>query len=484
MGMLTKALTTVADWVSIGFPERMARGIVSGDLPTPPEEVVRRVASGELPMDEASIAKRIEEQYNPEIYYRGSWKNEAESGRDMWMTTSPTVADTYAMNEKGTRRLGPTYPLRHNAKNLAEVRGNGVAFNKVTTNSNKLKGLQADPASKGVHVGTDNIARAVKESGSYDGTRFNNIADEFNIRRGAERSDVVNVLASRPDIKVRHRDAVYDPEYNGPNIMGGALAGAVGLGALSQSEEADAAALKLLKNMTPEMATSQIKNRLNKDRFKGISPNKSVTDYVHNNTTYDRGFLSDIKRSGEQYGGPTYRAGVTDFAKELLASTDDPNVKSAIMDWVQPRLARGGQVAAVTAAAAGANRAAAEDEAPKEKEQGSIGKVLTQMEELDLIPDAGARAMAMAFLKRELDAAIKHIEMPAQGLWGTARGLFGLATDEAPADTRRAMKEVYTQPTEQSLERAGTYVLKETGSPAAAAATSTLGMLTDPSFWF
>ena len=263
--------------------------------------------------------------------------------------------------------------------------------------------------------------------------------------------------------------------------MGGALAGTVGLGALSQSEEADAAALKLLKNMTPEMATSQIKNRLNKDRFRGVSPNKSVTDYVHNNTTYDRGFLSDIRKQGEEYGGPTYRAGVTDFAKELLASTDDPNVKSAIMDWVQPRLARGGQVAAVTAAAAGANRAAAEDETPEE--QGPIGKVLTQMEKLDLIPDAGARAMAMAFLKKELASAIKHIEMPAQGLWGTARGLFGLATDEAPEDTRRAMREVYTQPTDESLERAGQYVLKETGSPAAAAATSTLGMLTDPSFW-
>ena len=69
------------------------------------------------------------------------------------------------------------------------------------------------------------------------------------------------------------------------------------------------------------------------------------------------------------------------------------------MDWVQPRLARGGQVAAVTAAAAGANRAAAEDETPEE--QGPIGKVC-QMEKLDLIPDAGARAMAMAFSRRSL----------------------------------------------------------------------------------
>lgn len=479
MGMLTKTLNTVADWIDIGFPERMAKGIVSGDLPTPPEEVVMRVASGELPMDEASIAKRIEEQYNPELYYRGHGGGPyaPTSDTDMTMSNSRSVAQTYA----DATPTGEVTPLRHNAKNLAEVRGNGVAFNKVTSNSIKLKGLQAKPSSKGVHIGTDRIMHAVKDSGSYDGTRFNNIADEFNLRRGAERSDVVNVLASRPDVKVRHRDAVYDPQYTGPNIMGGALAGAVGVGALSQSDEADAAALKLLGKMAPETATSQIKNRLNKDRFRGVSPGKSVTDYVHNNTNYDRGFLSDIKRSGEPRGGPTYTSGVTDFAKDLLNSTDDPNVKSAIMEWVQPRLARGGQVAAVTAAAAGANRAAAEDEAPKK--QGPVAKIFSQMEELELMPDAKARTMAMTFLKRELSSALEAIQMPAQGLWGTGRGLFGLATGEAPEDTRRAMSEVYTQPTDESLERAGQYVLKETGSPAAAAATSTLGMLTDPSFW-
>lgn len=247
------------------------------------------------------------------------------------------------------------------------------------------------------------------------------------------------------------------------------------------SEDADAAALKLLGKLGPETATSQIKNRLNKDRFRGVSPGKSVTDYVHNNTNYDRGFLSDIRKSGEPRGGPTYTSGVTDFAKDLINSTDDPNVKSAIMEWVQPRIARGGQTAAVTAAAAGANRAAAEDEAPKK--QGPVAKILTQMEELDLIPDAETRTIAMTFLKRELAAALEAIQMPAQGLWGTGRGMLGLATGEAPADTRRAMREVYTQPTDESLERAGQYVLKETGSPAAAAATSTLGMLTDPSFW-
>ena len=46
MGALTKALTTVADWVREGYPE----------------EVARRIVSGELPMDDASRMARAQEQ--------------------------------------------------------------------------------------------------------------------------------------------------------------------------------------------------------------------------------------------------------------------------------------------------------------------------------------------------------------------------------------------------------------------------------------
>jgi hypothetical protein len=171
-------------------------------------------------------------------------------------------------------------------------------------------------------------------------------------------------------------------------------------------------------------------------------------------------------------------SGVKEFAQEIFESTDDPAVKSAIMEWARPRVARGGQVAAL---AGGANRAAANDGEPQE--QSMIANVLDKMEQLELIPDERTRTIGMELLKRELDKAIEWTQMSAQGLWGTGRGLFGLATGEAPHDTRRAMREVYAAPPEENLERAGQYVLKETGSPAAAAATSTLGMLTDPASW-
>lgn len=255
-------------------------------------------------------------------------------------------------------------------------------------------------------------------------------------------------------------------------VMG--VTAAVGAG----SAGAEAGPLKLAGALTPDLAAKQLKNRLNKERQKGISPGNTATDYVHRNSNYDNGFLSSIKKSGEAYGGPTYVSGVKEFAQEIFESTDDPAVKSAIMEWAKPRVARGGQVAAL---AGGANRAAANDGEPQE--QSMIANVLDKMEQLELIPDERTRTIGMEMLKRELAKAVEWTQMSAQGLWGTGRGLFGLATGEAPHDTRRAMREVYAAPPEENLERAGQYVLKETGSPAAAAATSTLGMLTDPASW-
>ena len=140
-------------------------------------------------------------------------------------------------------------------------------------------------------------------------------------------------------------------------------------------------------------------------------------------------------------------------------------------------MARGAAASAVTASAG----AAAND--GERQEQGPIAKILDKMEQIELIPDKATRTVAMELLSKELDNAIAHIQMPAQGLWGTARGLFGAATGEEAHDTRRAMNRVYTQDTDKSLQQAGEYVLRETGSPAAAASASTLGMLTDPTFW-
>ena len=223
-------------------------------------------------MDEASRAARAADQGYGDTLFRGhnAKKNPATSSDDMWMTDSPATAQTYAdainadyapeapdfegwysyykegdisdvtdaadlkslkkdyegflskWNSSQPEPPGVVTPLRHNADELAPVRGGGKHFESVETNSNKLKGLQANPETKGIHRGTDNIAEAVKDSGSYQGTLFKGVKDDFEVGKGTQKSDVHNILGSRPDVNIRHADAAFDPQYTGSNIMGNA----------------------------------------------------------------------------------------------------------------------------------------------------------------------------------------------------------------------------------------------------------------------
>lgn len=243
-----------------------------------PEEVATRIAKGDLPMDDASRAARAAEQGYGDVLYRGhnSKKNPISGSDDIWMTDSPASAQTYAdaVNEgyapeapdfegwysyykegdisdvSGDADLkalkkeydgflknwndtqppppGVVTPLRHNATEMAPVRADGKHFESVQTNSNKLKGLQANPETKGIHRGTDAIAEAVKDSGSYQGTLFKGVKDDFEVGKGTQRSNVHNVLGSRPDVNIRHANAAFDPMYKGDNIMGNATVPVLG----------------------------------------------------------------------------------------------------------------------------------------------------------------------------------------------------------------------------------------------------------------
>ena len=235
MGILSKGVGVLADWLEAGYPQ----------------EVAQRIVSGELPMDEASRMARAEAQGYGPVLYRG---HDADmpplSNEDMWMTSSPYDAETYAL-ARGTQYTdgsidgaGVVTPLRTNADyhgpgNLAYVRGDSKMYDKVTTNSIKNPGIR-----QGIIKGTDDIAEAVRDSGLYQGTHFRDIKDEFHTASSTDPSDVYNILGSRPDVNIRHADAAYDPQYTGPNIMGNATVPALGVLATGTGAALAAPALK------------------------------------------------------------------------------------------------------------------------------------------------------------------------------------------------------------------------------------------------
>ena len=191
---------TFDDWVDEGYPE----------------EIIPDILSGDFPMDEASKAARAAEQGMGPVLYRGQRDYvPLEAYDDIWASSSPSVAQTYADSFEQFGG-GTVVPLRTNASNLADVNARGSGWRSVQTNNRKVPGIET-----GVHRGTDRITEVVKDSGQYDGTHFRNIKDE-SAKVGGEQADTYNILGSRPDVKIRHANAAFHPTYRGSNIMGNA----------------------------------------------------------------------------------------------------------------------------------------------------------------------------------------------------------------------------------------------------------------------
>ena len=239
------ALTSIAELIAKGFPESVAK----------------RIASGELPMDEASRLARANEQGYGGVLYRGHTEgNPPRSNQDMYMSDQKPVADTYARGgeyydeatDSYKTAQGSTVPLRTNANNLLEKDAGGLSYEDVYLDRSDVPDMEWMDYQRSSDK-TDGIAAAIKDEGTRQGVLFRDIVDDFD-GAAESTSNVYNVLGSRPDVKIRHPDAAFDPNYSGPNIMGGAAgtAGLAGLLAAGQSEESEASVDDLLDSLFAE----------------------------------------------------------------------------------------------------------------------------------------------------------------------------------------------------------------------------------------
>ena len=215
-----------------------------------PESVANRIATGELPMDAKSVAKRSQDQGYGDTLYHGSvndinnldpsfqgMTNPDASGTGLWMSDEPDVANSFAGDEDYLG--GVLYPLRVRSSNPASIDANGGHWEAIPTEVGMKVGdslLELD----GGTLDSNRLAKIAKEEGA-DSLTFNDMTDGGIFYYGHEKAfDPSKVVASLRTDNVRSANAAFDPEYSGPNIMGGLLAGGVGLGALGQSEDADA----------------------------------------------------------------------------------------------------------------------------------------------------------------------------------------------------------------------------------------------------
>jgi hypothetical protein len=181
MSLLSTAARTVADWVKLGFPE----------------EVAKRIVSGELPMDRASRMKRAEEQGYGDVLYHGSthdikeFKPSTEGKMGPGVYTSPMPLNKYADGEGGNIlpvRVKGEHALRGDALEMYDdipiVSGGSNSPEKIANNRLRMDRLRND--------GYAGMEAPGAESVTFDPR------------------------------DVRSANAAFDPQYKGANILGGA----------------------------------------------------------------------------------------------------------------------------------------------------------------------------------------------------------------------------------------------------------------------
>lgn len=212
-GLLSWIGRSVDDLVKMGYPESVAK----------------RISSGELPMDYASRMERARQLgydvANPE--YRGGGLTQIESpealfDKGLFSTNNPSLAATYANARNG----GNTMPVLLNRENTTTINADGTRWNDINNSGRSTN---------------DYVAR-VK---NYDlpSIQFKDVRDIGPRTVGYPREvlqnafEPSNVTATLDPTMVRSQlSAAFDPEYNGPNILGSRMMPTAATGLLGTQE--------------------------------------------------------------------------------------------------------------------------------------------------------------------------------------------------------------------------------------------------------
>ena len=408
-----------------------------------PESVANRIATGELPMDAESVARRSDEQGYGPVLYHGSTnpdmteiapmevgKRNATGGNGLFLTDNPRVASTYAYDARVNGGKGPEgatiYPLRvrdTGRDDWVTVKDRGHKGEEYSTfwdeiPAENIRGMDTDMYEAGQYLETDQINRTANRQGKKL-VEYTNLYDSGEDVYSVGGTEVPsNVTAVLDNTLVRSPNAAFDPEYTGPNIMGGAaLPVAAGLLAAGQSDDADASVtLRLLKE-APE-AYNALRKQLARDRQKGLSPMRTAEKFIHDQsmTNYDKGFNQYARKVDGTSSGDYWKEGVQGLYDEIMGAVDepDPMVVEAMDAWLGSHLGREtGSTMAQNRAGARAARAAAGGVAATAAAGASADEGLP----LPTWEDVG-------------DSLFTVLGMPMAGLQGLARGAYGLMTGE------------------------------------------------------
>jgi hypothetical protein len=495
MGLLSSFIRSLDDLIAQGYPPEVAERIVSGDLPMDFESRMRRAeVMGFDPRDvqyhgtEADIT-----QFRPST--RG------KMGPGVYTTPSQSTANTFSGYPSPYAEGGNVMPLLTRGDYIQ----NADAFD-LRPNISGREG--------------QSILNKELEGMGYAG------------RQAGERGSLASERVTFDPRNVRsYLSAAFDPEYTGPNILGATAGTAGALGLLAAPEEAEAGPSKT--------AVQLLREEANKLRF-GESADAPDVSYRGSHQAPDADYgapLYDLTEMipddiygprGERLYGIGDRAVDAEAFEQLRNARGNPDYETPIYravptgvedinigDWVTTSReyarmhgenALGGDYDIIESTAPakklqsegypyefgllpvrpetviGGGTALGLLAAPEEAGAMESPDIRAALEQAGVIGDTlvptkrplGERAMGV------VDRILSGLEAPQRGLQGLAATGYGLLSGEDFDTAASRGADVVRQGVDESARQFGDYVFDLTGSPEAATAAYTSGILGSP----
>lgn len=279
-----------------------------------------------------------------------------------------------------------------------------------------------------------------------------------------------------------------------------AAAPAAGAGLMFPSDDAEAMPAAAFKAGV-QHPYNQLRKLVAKNKQNGVSPEKTVTDWIHKNTNYEH--IGKVGRKSEGMSGDYFKSQIDGIYDMLLdgvePGTADKDLMSGLDSWRGTRVGRDSShqmphVAAAAGAAglAGAGNASASDagfpsweeyepepsmwEKAGDAALGALGTAAGPF-----VPGGAFAESAIGkHVYGNLGEVMDLVEIPARAAHGVARGGWGLLNGESPGQAFSQGVGTYNSTMDENAERLSKYVEGRGAHPDDVKAAYWGTLLTDP----
>ena len=272
-----------------------------------------------------------------------------------------------------------------------------------------------------------------------------------------------------------------------------AAAPAAGASLMFPSDEAEALPVAAFKSGV-QHPVAQLRKQVQKNKQNGISPEKTVTDWIHKNTNYEH--IGKVGRQTEGMSGDWYKGQIDDLYK-MIGEGADKDTMSGLDAWKSSRVSRDSKhamphVAAAAAAATAAGGANAQDAGfpswdsyrPEPSMWEKAGNAVLGSLGTALEPWMEGGAIAESDLGKRVYGNVGDVmdltEIPARAAHGVIRGGYGLLNGESPRQAFSEGMDTYNSTMDENGQRFADWVGTQGGTDWDKTAAYWGTLLSDP----